>query len=293
MTDHGNIYGAVHFFDAAKAKGIKPILGCELYVCKAEDHRADTAQRRVQPPAGAGGKRRGLPQPDPHHVGSFAARVLPQAARVETLLGGALQGVDRLVRLPVRRAVRGADGRQLRPRPKRVALEYQDIFGKGNFYLEIQDQGLEQERKIQDDLFRLEKELDIPMVATNDSHYLCGEDSHAHDVMLCVQTGAKMHETDRFKFDSRPVLCEERRRDGARCSRTIAELLARTMEIAERCNLKLKRWRIPSRNLPCPTATPSTATLSRCAARASRSALETAVHQLETARPVAQHGEPV
>ena len=72
MTDHGNIYGAVHFFNAAKEKGIKPILGCELYVCKAEDHRAETPERPVQPPAGAGGERRGLPQPDPADVGGVA-----------------------------------------------------------------------------------------------------------------------------------------------------------------------------------------------------------------------------
>ena len=84
----------------------------------------------------------------------------------------------------------------------RVAQQYQDIFGKGNFFLEIQDQGLEQEKNIRADLFRLERELGIPLVATNDSHYLCGEDSHAHDVMLCVQTGAKIHESNRFKFDS-------------------------------------------------------------------------------------------
>ena len=101
---------------------------------------------------------------------------------------------------------------------KGAAQQYQDIFGRGNFYLEIQDQGLEQERKIQEELFRLEKELAIPMVLTNDSHYLCGEDSHAHDVMLCVQTGSKVHDAERFRFDSRPVFCEERGRDGAAVS---------------------------------------------------------------------------
>jgi DNA polymerase-3 subunit alpha len=83
-----------------------------------------------------------------------------------------------------------------------VAQQYEDIFGKGNFYLEIQDQGLEDEKKIHEALFRLERELNIPLVATNDSHYLCGEDSHAHDVMLCVQTGAKVHDKERFRFDS-------------------------------------------------------------------------------------------
>ena len=72
-----------------------------------------------------------------------------------------------------------------------VAGQYEEIFGKGNFFLEIQDQGLEDEKKIHEALFRLERELNIPMVATNDSHYLCGEDSHAHDVMLCVRAEAR------------------------------------------------------------------------------------------------------
>ena len=82
-----------------------------------------------------------------------------------------------------------------------MAQQYEDIFGKGNFYLEMQDQGLKTRRRYRT-LFRLEKELGIPLVATNDSHYLCGEDSHAHDVMLCVQTGAKITTKDRFRFDS-------------------------------------------------------------------------------------------
>ena len=97
---------------------------------------------------------------------------------------------------------------------RRVAGQYEEIFGKGNFYLEIQDQGLEQEKRIHEALFRLERELGIPLVATNDSHYLCGEDSKAHDVMLCVQTGAKVHDTRALPLRQRPVFCEERRRDG-------------------------------------------------------------------------------
>jgi DNA polymerase III alpha subunit len=113
-------------------------------------------------------------------------------------------------RVPERGVVRVAAGRREAEAEwderygaaKNVAQQYQDIFGKGNFYLEIQDQGLEQESKIHEALFRLERELGIPLVLTNDSHYLCGEDSHAHDVMLCVQTGAKVHDKERFRFDS-------------------------------------------------------------------------------------------
>ena len=114
--------------------------------------------------------------------------------------------------------------------------------GDGNFYLEIQDQGLEQERKIQADLFRLEKELDIPLVLTNDSHYLCGEDSHAHDVMLCVQTGAKIHDADRFRFDSDQFFVKSAD-EMARLFPDSPGVMQRTMEIAERCHLKLHRRR--------------------------------------------------
>jgi hypothetical protein len=91
ITDHGNIYGAVHFFEAAKKRGIKPILGCELYICQKDDHRADPSGRRLQPPAGAGGERRGLPEPGSHYVGGFAARFLPEAAHQQEISGGTCQ----------------------------------------------------------------------------------------------------------------------------------------------------------------------------------------------------------
>src|SRR5262249_2771451 len=85
-------------------------------------------------------------------------------------------------------------------RAKNAAGFYQDVFGKGNFFLEIQDQGLPEDHQIHKELFRLEKELGIPLVATNDSHYLCEGDAHAHDVLICVQTGKSVHETNRLRF---------------------------------------------------------------------------------------------
>ena len=85
---------------------------------------------------------------------------------------------------------------------RKAATTFNDIFGAGNFFLEIQDQGLAEEKRIHDDLFRLERELGIPMVATNDSHYICEDDAHAQDVMLCIQTGKSVHETNRMKFST-------------------------------------------------------------------------------------------
>jgi DNA polymerase III subunit alpha len=246
MTDHGNIYGAVHFFNAAKEKGIKPILGCELYVCKNEDHRApaqgDDYNHLLVIAENEEGYRNLIRITSEASLHGFyrKPRISKQylAAHSTGLIAtsGCLSG-ELCEYLHNEHGKWDADTGYAKA--KATALQYQDIFGKGNFYLEIQDQGLEAERKIQNDLFRLEKELGIPMLVTNDSHYLCGEDSHAHDVMLCVQTGAKIHDKDRFKFDSDQFFVKS----GDEMARLFPDnpnLLSRTMEIAERCSFKLQ-----------------------------------------------------
>src|SRR6201998_1098153 len=159
-------------------------------------------------------------------------------------------------------------------------MQYQDIFGRGNFYLEIQNQGLEQEKKIQADLFRLEKELYIPLVLTNDSHYLCGEDSHAHDVMLCVQTNAKIHDADRFKFDSDQFFVKSAD-DMARLFPDSPSLLARTMEIAERCHFKLHPVDNPFPEFAVPEGHTIDSYFEQVCREGLRKRLQTAVRQLE------------
>jgi DNA polymerase-3 subunit alpha len=237
MTDHGNIYGAVHFFAAAKARGVKPILGCELYICKHEDHRApgegDENNHLLVLAQNEEGYRNLIRITSEASLFGFyrKPRVSKKylAEHAEGLIGfsGCLSGelCEELMA-----------GRYEKARS--VAAQYEDIFGKGNFFLEIQDQGLADEKRIHEALFRLEKELAIPLVATNDSHYLCGEDSHAHDVMLCVQTGSKVHDKERFRFDSDQFFVK-----GAdemeRLFKDSPAVLKRTMEIAERCQLKL------------------------------------------------------
>jgi len=173
MTDHGNIYGAVHFFAAAKARGVKPILGCELYICKHEDHRAPGEGDENNHLLVLAQNEEGVQEPDPDHFGGFALWVLSQAAGEQEVFGGTCGGADRLLRVPERELCEELmAGRYEKARS--VAAQYEDIFGKGNFFLEIQDQGLADEKRIHEALFRLEKELAIPLVATNDSHYLCG-----------------------------------------------------------------------------------------------------------------------
>ncbi len=240
MTDHGNIYGAVHFFAAAKAKGIKPILGCELYICKNEDHRIER-----QPGDGD----------ENNHLLVLAENEEGYRNLVRITSEASLHGFYRKPRVSKRYLAENSKGligfsgclsgelcEELMAgryeKAKSVAQQYEDIFGKGNFYLEIQDQGLEQEKQIHEALFRMERESGIPMLVTNDSHYLCGEDSHAHDVMLCVQTGAKIHDKERFRFDSDQFFVKSAE-EMERIFPDAPSVTQRTMEIAERCNLKL------------------------------------------------------
>ena len=128
---------------------------------------------------------------------------------------------------------------------RQAAATFNDIFGKGNFYLEIQDQGLPEEKRIHPNLLKLEQELGIPLVATNDSHYLCEDDAHAQDVMVCIQTGKSINDTNRLKFARQSVLREERRRRWRRSSPATSACWRARMEIAERCNLDLEKVHDP------------------------------------------------
>ncbi len=239
MTDHGNIYGAVHFFDAAKKKGIKPILGCELYVCKKDDHRADPSGDKYNHllvlAENEEGYRNLIRITSEASVHGFYKKPRISkaylASHAQGLVGfsGCLSGEfsEHLLKGDYAAA-------------RASALQYQDIFGRGNFFLEIQDQGLEMEKRIHADMFKLERELDIPLVATNDSHYLCEDDHKPHDVMLCVQTGSKVNDRDRFRFDADQFFVKSAEQM-ERLFPDRLDLIQRTQAIAERCNLKLNK----------------------------------------------------
>jgi DNA polymerase-3 subunit alpha len=279
MTDHGNIYGAVHFFDAAKAKGVKPILGCELYISKKEDHRAP----------GEGD--------DNNHLLVLAENEEGYRNLIRITSEASLHGFYRKPRVSKRYLAEHAKGligfsgclsgelceELLAGRYEKargVAQQYEDIFGKGNFYLEIQDQGLADEKRIHEALFRLERELGIPLVATNDSHYLCGDDSKAHDVMLCVQTGSKVHDKERFRFDSDQFFVKGADEMG-RLFPDSPAVLQRTMEIAERCNLKLNKVENPFPVFAVPAGHTIDSYFEQVCREGLKKRLETAVRQLE------------
>jgi len=280
MTDHGNIYGAVHFFEAANEKGIKPILGCELYVCKAEDHRVETPNDQYNHLLVLAENEEGYQNlirlTSEASLNGFyrkprvSKKYLAEHAKGLIGFSGCLSGelCEALVAGEYEKAVA-------------VAQQYEDIFGKGNFFLEIQDQGLDEEKKIRADLMRLERELEIPMVVTNDSHYLCGEDSHAHEVMLCVQTGSKMHEANRFKFDSDQFFVKSAD-EMAKLFKDSPAAIARTMEIAERCNLKLRKVDNPFPDFAVPQGHTVESYFEEVCRTGYKRRQETSIHRLES-----------
>jgi DNA polymerase-3 subunit alpha len=243
MTDHGNIYGTVEFVEEATKAGIKPIVGCELYICKKDDHRAppegDTYNHLLVLAENEEGYRNLIKITSEASMHGFyykpriSKNFLAQHAKGLIGLSGCLAGevCENLLANKYDAARAAAAG-------------YREIFGANNFFMEIQDQGLPEEHRIHADLFRLEKELGIPMVATNDSHYLCEDDAHAQDVLVCVQTGKSVNDTNRLKFHGSQFFVKSAT-EMARLFNGREDVLSRTLAIAERCNFKLDKVKNP------------------------------------------------
>ncbi len=221
MTDHGNIFGAVHFVNAAKHAGVKPIVGCELYISKKDDHNIQRT-----PPEGD----------TYNHLLVLAENEEGYRNLVKITSEASLHGFYYKPRVSKKFLNYEAAGN--------AAATYRDIFGKDNFYLEIQDQGLAMEHRIHPGLFRLEKDMGLPLVATNDSHYLCEEDAHAQDVMLCIQTGKSIHDTARMKFEGTQFFVKSHDQM-YRVFKDSPEVVSRTLDIADRCSLRLEKVATP------------------------------------------------
>jgi DNA polymerase-3 subunit alpha len=246
VTDHGNIFAALNFFNAAKSEGVKPIIGCELYVCKKGDH--DT--RRTPPEGDTYNHLLVLAESDEgyrnlakitseasmhgfYYKPRISKAFLAEHSKGLIALSGCLKGEV---------AERLTEGKY--DDAKKAAAYFRDIFGPNNFFLEIQDQGLELEHRIHAGLFQLEKELGAPLVATNDSHYICEDDAQAHDVLVCVQTGKSVRDENRLKFATNQFFVKDYAAmrkvfDGA------PQVLERTLAIAERCNVTLHKVKNP------------------------------------------------
>src|SRR5579862_8880888 len=282
MTDHGNIFGAVHFVNAAKHAGVKPIVGCELYVCKKEDHRAapegDTYNHLLVLAENEEGYRNLVKITSEASLHGFyykprvSKRFLAEHSRGLIGLSGCLKGevAERLMENNYDDA-------------RTAAGQFSEIFGKGNFFLEIQDQGLEMEHRIHPGLFKLEQDLGLPLVATNDSHYLCEDDAHAQDVMVCIQTGKSIRDTARMKFDGTQFFVKNAS-EMYRVFKDSPDVLSRTLDIAERCHLKLEK--IPN---PFPQfEVPAGYTIDSYFVHVTR---EGFARRLETLRPLREQGK--
>jgi len=243
VTDHGNIFAAFHFAGQAHSQGIQPILGCELYICCQADHRAaaenDGYHHLVVLAENEEGYRNLVKITTEASLHGFyykprvSKKFIGEHARGLIGLSGCLKGeVAELL----------MEGKY--DAAREVAGFYREAFGKDNFFLEMQDQGLEQEGRIRSHLFRLGEETGIPLVATNDSHYLCQEDARAHDVLICVQTGKAVHDGNRLKFANDQFYVKSSE-EMSRVFKDAPDLLTRTVAIAERCRVRLEKVRNP------------------------------------------------
>jgi DNA polymerase III subunit alpha len=242
MTDHGNIFGTVQFVNAANRGGVKPIVGCELYVCKKEDHNiertppdGDTYNHLLVLAENEEGYRNLVQITSEASLHGFyykpriSKKFLAEHCTGLIALSGCLKGEVAEFLM---------EGQYDRARD--AAATYRDIFGGNNFFLEIQDQGLEMEHRIHPGLFRLEKDLGVPLVATNDSHYLCEDDAHAQDVMVCIQTAKSIQDANRMKFQGTGFYVKSHE-EMLRVFKDRPDVLTRTLAIAERCNMRLEK----------------------------------------------------
>jgi DNA polymerase III subunit alpha len=239
VTDHGNLFGAIKFYDAALKRGLRPIIGCEVYV--AGTNRFDRS-----------------PDADrPNHFVLLCENERGYSNLVKLVSAAYTEGYYYKPRIDKDLLARHAEGliglsACLRGEvavalsagrydaARQSAYDLRDIFGKGNFYLEIQDQGMTEEHKINPDLVRLSRETGIPLVATNDCHYLTQEDARAQEVLVCIQTGKTLSDPNRMKFPTDQFYFKSYE-EMAAVFGEFPEALSRTLEIAERCNVHLEK----------------------------------------------------
>ncbi len=249
ITDHGNLFGAVRFFEQAVAKGVKPIIGCEVYMAPGD--RRDRAQSAP-----------GLNKKPYYHFLLLAENEEGYHNLVKLSSIGYLEGfyyrprIDREVLKEHARGLIGTSaclGGELcqlllsgqEERAEEAARAYAQILGEGNFFIEIQDHGLAEQKRVNPALVGLARRLGLPLVATNDTHFLRRDDHAAHDVLICIQTGRTVQDAERMRYSEQHYFRPPAEmRD---LFKEYPEAVASTLEIAKRCNFVLER---DGRHLP-------------------------------------------
>ncbi|MBI4876437.1 MAG: DNA polymerase III subunit alpha [Acidobacteria bacterium] len=241
MTDHGNLFGAVEFYNAAKKKDIRPIIGCEVYVAPG-GHRSRSEQRYhhlVLLCENQEGYRNLIQLVSTAYLDGFYYK-----PRIDKdLLAAHSKGL-----IALSACLKGEVNEELRfdryDQARRAAFQFQDLFGPGNFFLEVQDHGLDEDRIVLPQVNRLSRESGIPLVATNDSHYLRASDSRAHEVLLCISTGKTMSDMSRLRYKDAEFYLKSRQ-DMLRSFSEMEDALDRTWEIAQRCDVSLEKVKDP------------------------------------------------
>jgi DNA polymerase-3 subunit alpha len=241
LSDHGNLYGAVEFYQACAKAGIKPIIGCEVYMAPGD---------RMDRTPTASGK-------DPNHHFLLLARNLAGYRNLLKLVSAAhleshyfkpridkallaqhregLIGTSACLKSDIAQAVRQGRSKDA----ERLVAEYKEILEPGCFYLEVHNHGLEEEREIRETYWGYSKQFGVPLVAANDVHYVRAEDARAHEILLCIQTGAKLTDEKRMRYPSDEFYLKDP--DAMRTLfADMPEACENTLAIAEQCDLKLE-----------------------------------------------------
>lgn len=240
ITDHGVMYGVIDFYKEAKANGIKPILGCEVYV--APDSRFDKET--------TGGEDRY------HHLVLLAENNQGYANLMKIVSKGFTEGYYYKPRVDMEVLNQYHEGiialsaclagevprlivKGLYQEAKKTVQKYLDCFGRGNYFLELQDHGISDQKTVNTALVRLSKEMDVPLVATNDIHYTYADDAQSHDILLCIQTAKKVTDENRMRYDGGQyyVKSEMEMRELFPYAQ---EAITNTALIAERCNVEIE-----------------------------------------------------
>ena len=236
ITDHGVMYGCVAFFDAAKAAGIKPIIGCEVYVATRtrfdKVNRIDGNNHLILLCKNEMGYKNLIKMVSAGFTEGFYSKpridkdLLEQHHEGLICLSACLAG-------EIPQAILAGDYE----RAKQAALYYRDLFGEGNYYIELQDHGLEEDQVVLPQLIRLARETGIPMVATNDAHYITKEDAKMQSILLCIQTGKTIADADRMEFQTDEFYLK-RTDEMYDLFAMVPEACENTNKIAEQCNFE-------------------------------------------------------
>jgi DNA polymerase-3 subunit alpha len=242
ITDHGNLFGAVKFYNAAKAAGVHPVIGCEVYVSQ-QGHKTrsetDRYNHLVLLCENQEGYRNLIKLVSAGYLDGFYYKpridldLLAQHAK-------GLIGMSACLRGHIAETILADRYEEAR----RLAYTYADILGKGNFFVEVQDHHLEQDRRLIPQLNRLSQETGLPLVATNDSHYLRKDDARAHEILLCVQTGKGLNDPNRMRWNT-PDFYLKSRDEMMQLFGELEDALDRTWEIAQRCQVQLEKVKEP------------------------------------------------